>query len=169
MVNKMKINKDEFNSKHFNVLMGNVCLDKIYSEKEFKNELSGLEDFKEYQHLTLRIPSNDKITANSAFRFGFKLCDTLVEWLFLLKSNFLPEMNYKVDIRECSEEDLPSIKHIAKSSFVIDRFHSDPNLDNDLCDLYYEKWIENSYYGFAEKVFVAVYNNDVVGFITIKT
>ena len=62
MVNKMKINKDDFNSNHFNMLMGNLCLNRIYTEDEFENELSNLKDFNAYNHLTLRIPTNDKIT-----------------------------------------------------------------------------------------------------------
>lgn len=165
----MKINKDEFNSKHFGIAMGNVLLDRTYSEKDFAHAMQNLEELKKYCHLTLRVLTNDKVTTNSALKFGFSICDTLVEWMFSLKNPSLPKMEYKVLVRECEEEDLPYIKEIAKSSFKIDRFHSDPNLDNNLCDLYYEKWTENSFYGFAEKVLVAIYNNEVVGFTTIKT
>ena len=58
---------------------------------------------------------------------------------------------------------------IAKGSFEKDRFHSDRHLNRNLCDKYYEKWIENSYNGFAERVIVAEYCNDAVGFTTAKT
>lgn len=165
----MKIVVDKFNTEHFGITMGNLSLDRVYNVEDFKDAFSKIEDIKNFKHITLRIPTSDKETTNSAIKNGFSICDTLVEWIFTNGKSILPELEYKVVVRECQSNDLSQLKTIAKNSFKIDRFHSDKSLDNGLCDEYYEKWIENSYQGLAEKVFVAEYGGKPIGFMTAKT
>ena len=165
----MQLFPDKFNSEHFGISMANLSIDKNYTSSEFAEELLKTENFKNYDHITLRISCDDKETTNSAIKNGFFICDTLVQWAFMNGQSLLADIEYKVQIRECNETDLPFLKDIARKSFKIDRFHSDKSLNDDLCDSYYEKWIENSFRGFAEKVFVAEYEEKPVGFITAKT
>ena len=161
----MIISRDVFNSEHFGIEMGNVVVDKKYNANEFKCVLQNLPDYKIYKHLTLRIPTADKVTANAALEAGFTLCDTLVEWAFLYNKSVLKPIEHKVILRDCEQRDLDALKEIAKNSFKIDRFHSDPNLDNKLCDEYYEKWLENSYNGYAEKIIIAEYQGHGVRWV----
>ncbi len=162
----MYIEKDIFNSEIFQMNMGNIVLDQ---EKEYKK--SDFENLFKYdfQHLTVKIPAQQKQILNEVLKAGFMLMDTLTEYIFVVKRAQLPQIQHKCRLRNCRNEDLKRLKDIASSSFKRDRFHSDPYLNNELCDLYYKKWIENSYNGFAEKVIVAEYNGEPVGFTTGKT
>lgn len=165
----MKITVDKFNSDIFGLKMGNVD----YS----KDKGLGAEDMKMlqadaagegFQHLTIEVSSTDKRSLNIVLQNGFSFVDTRVEYFFDFNNARLPLMDHKCLLRDARQEDLAALKHIAQKSFSTDRFHSDKNLDNLLCDRYYEKWIENSFYGFADKVIVAEYQGMPVGFTTGK-
>lgn len=166
----MQIIKDQFNSEIFQMKMGNLLLeDGEKIEKEAFLQLEEKAKEEGYAHVTLKVASTDKESLNIALREGYILADTLIEYVFDMKKASLPQIEHKCTLHDCKEEELEALKQIAGNSFVIDRFHSDEHLDNKLCDLYYAKWIENSYHGFAEKVIVAEYNNEPVGFTTGKT
>jgi len=166
----MRVMKDKFNSEIFQMGMGNLTVDagavvtvqtlNMIEEEAKKQGLS---------HITVKIPSSDKQNLNVILQNGFNLTDTLIEYFFDMKKATLPDINHKCILRDAQEKDLETLKTIARKSFEIDRFHSDEHLDNELCDKYYEKWIENSYNGFAEKVIVAEYDGEAVGFTTGKT
>lgn len=149
--------------------MGNVLLEK--EDVITMHELKQLEEQAEkdgYQHLTVRIPSADKKTLNTILKCGYILADTLIEYFFDMRKAVLPHIDYKCLLRDAEEKDLATLIKIAGESYKIDRFHSDEHLDNRLCDKYYEKWIENSFYGFADKVIVAEYQGIPVGYTTGK-
>ena len=55
-----------------------------------------------------------------------------------------------------------------KDSFKIDQFHSDSQLPDERCDLYYEKWAKNLCEGLADDIFVAEQDNTVVGFVSLR-
>lgn len=165
----MKIVTDKFNSEIFNLSMGNVEYpkDNGFTPEDMDRVLAEALDRK-YEHLTVKIPSKDKESLNIALRRGFAFVDTLVEYFFDFNRAKLPLMNHKCILRDACQEDLETLKHIAKVSFSADRFHSDKKLDNALCDKYYEQWIENSFLGFADKVIVAEHQGKPVGFTTGK-
>ena len=96
------------------------------------------------------------------------IADTLVRYTFDFEKATLPQMQYKCELGDCKKEDLESLKEISRTVFKIDRFHSDDSLPNDLCDQYYSRWIENSFNGLADKIVVAYYNNEPVGYTTAK-
>lgn len=160
--------RDKFNSEIFQMRMGNLKLENYNFEsvEEFckceKSAVSG-----HYDHLALRIPTNEKSMINIAISSGYSLVDILVEFVFK-KDTQLLNIQHKCVLRDCDESDLPELKRIARCSFKHDRFHSDSNLKKELCDLYYEKWMENSFYGFADRVIVAEYDGNPVGFTTAK-
>ncbi len=163
----MLIKKDSFNSEIFGLKMGNVELDNpILNYKQFiTEEKAFLNDF---EHLSLKIDSNNKQLFNYAIASGYYLVDTLIEYIFTKNKSILPKINHKCELRDYQINDLKDLKNIAKNSFEIDRFHSDKNLSRERCDLYYEKWVENSCNGFADKVIVATYKDEIVGFTTGK-
>lgn len=158
------IKKDIFNSKIFEMQMGNISLD---SDESLFDVLK-VAQREGYEHVSIKVPTGNKELVNQCFKEGFMLADTLVSFVFDFNKSVLANVQHKCIIREYKDSDLEGIMQIAKNSFKIDRFHSDPNLDNELCDKYYEQWIYNSCHGFADNVLVAEYNNEVVGFTTGK-
>lgn len=165
----MKVSIDKFNTEIFGIKMGNIqiddresisCEDIRTAQKEWIND--------GFAHVTGHISTDNKKLLNMFLTNGFYIADTLVEYVFYFNKSVLSTVENKVVLRDCTRKDLPAMKSIAKNSFKVDRFHSDQHLDNKLCDRYYEKWIENSYNGFADKVIVAEYNGEPVGFTTAK-
>lgn len=167
-----EVEEDFFNTQHFNLKMGNIKIKTDFLEERNKNLCKRFEDAiskaKEegYKHLTFKIATNQKEIIKSITSQQMEIADTLVRYMFDFSKSILPEIQYKCTLNDCKIENLQYLKDIARNSFKIDRFHSDKNLPDNLCDLYYDKWIENSYNGYADKVIVAHYNNDVVGFTT---
>lgn len=164
------IKKDVFNSEHFGIQMYDATID---SQSLENSDVTLSEIIKQARnlgarHITARVDTSQKSIANELLNLGFRISDTLVTYSFSYSKSNLPEMNHKVELADCTDSDLPYLRSIARESFKIDRFHSDESLDNDLCDSYYDKWIENSYKGFADKVIVARYQGEPVGFTTGK-
>lgn len=164
----MRIEEDKFNTDIFKIKMGNIveCKEE-WTPDSITNLIS---DGKKsgFSHLTVKIETKDKQLVEQFLMNDFVVADTLMEFVYDMKKTKLVEIEHKCIIRDCLEEDLNALKEIAHESFKIDRFHSDSSLDNELCDNYYEKWIENSFNGFADKVIVAEYKNEAIGFTTGK-
>lgn len=73
------------------------------------------------------------------------------------------------EIRLSQPEDIDQIKAIARSSYVYDRFHSDPRVPKAVADELHAVWLENSCLGVAaDAVVVAVENDRILGFVTCK-
>lgn len=159
--------KDVFNSEIFKIKMGNLIYEGTVHGEDL---LRCIADAKEegYQHLSYKIPTSDKKSVNIVEDAGFRITDTLITYTFDFNKNHLTDNKYICTMGDCRAEDVEELKRISKESFKTDRFHSDPCLPNELCDMYYEKWFENSYNGFADKVMVAYYNGRPVGYTTGK-
>ena len=164
----MLIKQDIFNSEIFGIKMGNIIL----TEEDLNNDSFDVESVilegkrNGFAHLSVKIPTPYKKIFNSFIFSGFYLTDTLIEYVLKYDEKPLPPMKHKMILRDFVESDIESLMEIAKGSFTFDRYHSDPFLDNNLCDKYYEQWLYNSCHGFADKIVVAEYNNEVVGFST---
>ena len=166
----MKIQQDIFNSQIFGIKMGNIILTK----DELENGQINVRDLinhgrKEgFQHISVKIPTPYKAVFNQFTGNGFYLTDTLLEYVYYFDGRKMPQIVHKTLLRDFKDSDIEGLMRIAKGSFDYDRYHSDPTLDNALCDKYYEQWIYNSCHGFADKVIVSEYNGEVVGFTTGK-
>lgn len=162
----MIVKQDIFNSEIFKMKMGNITLEKddIHLDDSF------IDDCKKegYEHISVKVPTPNKKLLNEFLKEGFYLTDTLFEYVYYFDGRKMPEINHKTILRDYKESDLEGLMAIAKGSFDFDRYHSDENLDNELCDKYYETWIYNSCHGFADKIIVSEFNNEVVGFTTGK-
>ncbi|MEG0155134.1 MAG: GNAT family N-acetyltransferase [Lachnospiraceae bacterium] len=171
---KLLIEKDEWNSLHFGKKMGNVYSSALGEKEKQKSTQDIFAQLildakkEEYEHLTFKIRTNEKDLVKGAIEQNFMLADTLITCLYDFRKNKLPEISHVCELGDCKEADMKALKKIAKESFKIDRFHSDPSLDNALCDEYYEKWFENSVNGLADKTIVAYYKDEPVGFTTVK-
>jgi len=71
-----------------------------------------------------------------------------------------------VIIRASKLEDLSVLKEIAKLSYHKSRFYFDENFPRNLVDSLYITWIEKSFHGYADQVFVAILDEKPCGFIT---
>lgn len=161
-----KIVNDEFNTNIFKLNMGNI----LEANMDDIEEVLGT-SFDSYDHLSAKIDCKDLELCNYLLSKGFYIVDTLVSYVFDYTKSDIPNLEYAKDISISSVEtnDIETISQIAYHSFFNDRFHNDPNLDNDLCNLYYENWIRNSCNGFADMVLVGKdESNNILGFGTGK-
>jgi dTDP-4-amino-4,6-dideoxy-D-galactose acyltransferase len=69
-------------------------------------------------------------------------------------------------IRTAEPGDLKVLREIARISHRDSRFYSDPNFERSRCDALYEKWIERSVDGWADRTLVAVAGGRPSGYIT---
>lgn len=166
----MEIQNDKFNSEIFGIMMGNIVL----SNDEMDNEALEVKKIVEkgrqegFRHISVKVPTPYKSLFNKFVQNGFFLTDTLLEYVYKFDGRSLPDITHKTIIRDYREDDIEALMEIAKGSFEYDRYHADPTLNNELCDKYYEQWIYNSCYGFADKVIVAECQDIAVGFTTGK-
>lgn len=160
---------DKYNSEIFGIKMANIILEKDEIISEEKYAFFEKECFNNnIEHISVKVSTREKNIFNFLIHKDYILVDTIVEYLLSQKSRFPSNIHHKCIIRDCTDKDLKDIMYIAYNSFKIDRFHSDFNLDRESCNRYYEKWIKNSYNGFADRIIVAEYNDEVIGFTTFK-
>ena len=166
----MTIDHDRFNSDIFNIRMGNVRLDadKLVAQNSAARDVIEQARSERFDHISVKVPTSHKTVVNCFVHNGFYLTDTLVEYVYKFDGRAMPSIMHRTILRDYKEDDLDGLMTIAKGSFEYDRYHSDPTLDNSLCDRYYEQWIYNSCHGFADKVIVSEFNHEVVGFTTGK-
>lgn len=170
----IQIKKDDFNTLHFNLSMGNMYVNPINEKidddliREFIGTATKEAKKRDFQHLTCKMDTNNKDIVYCLEQEEFYLMDTLVSYMFTYNKSHLNNVEHQCIIRDCEYNDLATLKEIAKKSFKIDRFHADKLLDNSKCDEYYEKWVENSYNGLADRIVVAEIDGMPVGFTTCK-
>lgn len=173
---QIQIDEDMFNSDHFGIKMGNMEIHETEDSKHFTVDeyYAILNDVMEqavkegFQHLTCKIDPNYKTSIYALQKHQFLLVDTLVTACYDFSREHTGERKMTCEVGDCREEDIARLKEIAKISYKMDRFHSDPSLANDLCDQYYEKWIENCCHGFVDKVIVGYVNGQAAGYATCK-
>lgn len=165
---------DKFNSEIFNKKMGNLQICENLDIKKINNIDKQINEILEeaindgFEHITCKVDTNHTQLVQSLENNKMLLADTLITYRFYYGKSKLYNVNHQCLLNDCKKEDLDYLKSISKNAFKIDRFHSDPSLDNNLCDKYYEKWIENSFNGFADRVIVAYLDEEPVGYTTAK-
>jgi hypothetical protein len=128
------------------------------------------------KYITLSLNANNSLSNlffNTLLKKGFYYIHTLLSFK-MNKAEFgglrlAKPKKSGIIIRHAEKKDSDSLIDIAGKSYKINRFHMDRNLANDKCDLQYAKSAENSILnGFADVIFVAEYNNNVVGYYSGK-
>lgn len=165
----LSLQKDEFNSMIFGLIMGNL-------EENGNGEYSSLQEAVEsakhlgFEHLAIRIDTNNKPLVYEAENHDFRLMDTLVTYGFALNRDIPVVLQHEFEIASCKKDDMPILETIAKNSFTFDRYHSDPSLSQEAADQYYAKWMHNSFYqsGFTDHIIVALLHGKPIGFTTYK-
>lgn len=124
----------------------------------------------EIKHVSARIDSRDMATIHALEENGFKLMDILT--YNLLDMNIIPQKQIEAPyvVRDFRSEDIEGIMEVARQGFTdyIDRFHIDPVFSQQDSDRLYTEWARNSCLGYADNVFVAEKDGQIIGFITAK-
>jgi ribosomal protein S18 acetylase RimI-like enzyme len=99
---------------------------------------------------------------------GFDPVDAILTFTRSLH-NFSP-VEADPQIRLAGTDDADAVGEIARTAFSIDRFHSDPLIDNARADELHYQWAKNSVLGtVADAVIVATDDqNSPIGFVTCK-
>ncbi len=128
------------------------------------------------RYITVSINSNNpaqSLFLNTFLQSDFRFINTLLT--FKMEKNDFPTLGSdrrkteNLVVRKVEKKDAPAIAALAKKSFRINRFHMDPNLDREKCDLLYAKSAENSILqGFVDVMFVADYKGEIVGYYSGK-
>src|SRR5262249_37928405 len=115
--------------------------------------------------LYLLADSGDSQTAHLAETNGFLLADVRMTLERTLREiSVVPTTS--VVVRAAREEDLGSLRAIARTAHRDTRFYFDRHFERVKCDLLYETWIEKSFRGFAQSVLVAEVDQKPVAYIT---
>ena len=95
---------------------------------------------------------------------GFRLVDIRITLETSIKA--VEQTRQAMPIRLHMDSDIPKLREITRHSYRNSRFYYDPNFSDELCDRFYETWIENSCKGYADAVLVALESDEPIGFIT---
>lgn len=123
----------------------------------------------EIRHLTARLHASDLSGIHLLERRGFITVDGILTFSLNLQDAHWPSPPADLEIRLSRPEDIEQIKAIARSSYVYDRFHSDPHIPKAVADELHAVWLENSCLGMAaDAVVVATENGRILGYVTCK-
>jgi len=121
------------------------------------------------QHLTARVHASDLSSIHLLEQYGFITVDGILTFSLDIMDAHWPSPPAGLEIRLSRPEDIEQIKAIARSSYVYDRFHSDPCIPKAVADELHAVWVENSCLGkAADAVVVAAKNGRILGYVTCK-
>jgi len=92
----------------------------------------------------------DPATVRLAEEHSFHLVDVRVT----LETESLASHARPSHARIAREDDLPAIIAIARTAYAGSRFYNDPNFTSEQCEDLYATWTENSFRGYADRVYV---------------
>ena len=159
----MRIKFNAFESKYLGIKSGKVfysSLDLSSFKMETINNLSEEARKKKYQLISIRMPAPRDEVANAFENAGFRCVEEMLTFSKCI-SNFAKGSN---SVRRASLADLGPISEIAESSFIFDRFHSDPLIDNHKANELKKAWSRNCLTHRADSVFV-FHDNKIGGFL----
>jgi dTDP-4-amino-4,6-dideoxy-D-galactose acyltransferase len=107
-------------------------------------------------------------TSIIADKAGFRLVDVRMTLARDLNEPVSLHTGAGPEIRVASARDLPELMAIARVSHHDSRFYQDPGFQDSRCDDLYATWIERSFEGYADSVFVAEMDGIVSGYITCR-
>ncbi|HSW98156.1 MAG TPA: GNAT family N-acetyltransferase [Candidatus Saccharimonadales bacterium] len=118
------------------------------------------------RYATYRVHANDFKLIHSLEDHVFRLVDGLIS---LELTQFEAPKTKSEYIHPASLEDLEKLKHIAQTSFELNRFYNDSVIQKEKADELYGKWIENSIKGeAADTVLIYTEEDTILGFLTLS-
>jgi RimJ/RimL family protein N-acetyltransferase len=70
----------------------------------------------------------------------------------------------QLTVARASEDDLPALLHIARTSFHSERFKMDPRLDPNVSDQRYQNWVASSLFHPSQELYVVCYGTRRIAF-----
>lgn len=121
------------------------------------------------KYLFHRLDADDLLTLEILENAEFQLQDVIVNFSFNLGASRISPSRYTpIVVNPYRTKDLSSLREIAGTSFIYDRFHSDPRINKERASQLHAAWISNACRGLADVVLVAKLNKKVVGFVSCK-
>lgn len=115
---------------------------------------------------------DDPMTVRCAEEGRFHLVDTKITFVRPSERQrpaALEERPPWAAIRQAMESDMDPLRRIAGASFVDSRFYFDQHFPRDKCGELYERWLVESFNGFADLILVAVREGTPVGCTTYRS
>lgn len=109
---------------------------------------------------------HDPLSVKLAEKYRFHFTDIRLTFGINLGGHVPQKIGNGFTIRECLLKDITELKKIAGKSYGDSRYYFDQHYSRGICEKFYSDWIEKSYKGFADKVFVAEMEGKAVGYIT---
>lgn len=168
------IKKDEFSTKYFKkdiylLEIDDNSLQMEYSKrkKEIFEELNSLTD---YTYIICKHDLSDLLGVHALEAANFELISVDIELNAKIgaKSALTDTNINNVIIKRYNQKYESSIHDLLKQNlrfFDSTHFYRSPYLDNKLCDVFYREWILKDINGRSNENYIAIYGNDIVGFI----
>ncbi len=116
--------------------------------------------------LYIKIPILQTSSIKFIEELGFHLIDTNVQFEKFV--NTIGNYNGKCEIRFASPQDEEETVEIGNSSFKFSRFHTDPQIPNNIADKIKCEWVRNYYRGVrGNKMVVASVEGKIAGFLQL--
>jgi dTDP-4-amino-4,6-dideoxy-D-galactose acyltransferase len=97
-----------------------------------------------------------------AERLGFVRADTRIT----LSRSLAGAEGAPLEVRTALAADVPELRAIARCGHHDSRFYHDPHFSREICDSFYETWIERSCQGWADRVLVTPLSGPPSGYIS---
>lgn len=111
------------------------------------------------------VDAADCISTKTAEENKFHLVDIRIELERKIEGT-VPQDAIEGSLRPCNQDDIPDLRAIARVSHRDSRFYHDGNFPHQICDAFYEKWIEKSCNGYANAVLIAESQGQPVGYVS---
>lgn len=127
-----------------------------------------------YRYLSLSVNTNEAACqdiVNAAASSGFYYINTLITFGFNKQSFGELNLDYGFDpgikVRFSTPDDFEPLYELAGKAYKIDRYHLDPHLPKDKCDIMYSESLRNSFFnGFVDGILVAEYQGAPIGYFS---
>lgn len=121
-----------------------------------------------YEYILFRVNTSDLPPVAATQNCGFHVVDGLQTLMIRIKAiSQKGECPQTIEVRKARDEDIMDAKQIAYTSFIFDRFHSDPAIPDETANQLHANWVGDSYAkNDDEGILAAVENGRVLGFLT---
>lgn len=124
---------------------------------------------RDIKHLSCKVNTNNISTIHVLEKSGFKLMDTLLNYVFDFRKYSVKDFTFPFIIRPAEKNDVNYVVDVARKSFSnhFGRFQADKKL-NKMANQLYAKWAENAFHGYGDIILVAELDKKIVGYSVWK-
>ena len=131
---------------------------------------SFLKDVPKGSFVSCRIPSSHYPQIHALEKSGFLLIETylILRNQEIKRTKDTGVSKTPVEIRDCTSSEIVRVMEIASSSFVHDRFHSDPNIPDHLAGYSRALWVQSALRDPSKDLLIATRGSEILGFNCTK-